>query len=430
MLTRVKPTSLVVRPPFCDLFAIDAVVRKAIKESMQADGFDESKPINVWDQEGVVVDGHTRLEIAVELGLKTVPVCRHSFQDEDHALGYAIANQRNRRNLEAGEILRCVAALGRKRNGRPGKTSSVEEVSQKGIPEIAKTLGVGHATVERVRSILDSGDRDIRKAVEKGEMSIRKAAEEVQKRKKEEAPQQRFNRTNSNVDWAWWTWNPVTGCKHDCVYCYARDIAVRFYPEKFEPTFRPERLTAATNTPLPKEAETDIGAKSVFVCSMADLFGRWVPKAWIQQVLDVARDNPQWNFLFLTKFPQRYPEFEFPKNSWCGATIDIQKRVEPTLKALTALDKVAVRWISCEPMLEPIEFDSLRKIDWIVIGGSSESTQTPAFSPPWPWVERVFMQTRKDKCSVYFKPNLNSVPKEYPGCVPVEFKRAPFGVKR
>jgi hypothetical protein len=47
-----------------------------------------------------------------------------------------------------------------------------------------------------------------------------------------------FNKTNDMVEWALWTWNPVTGCEHNCVYCYARDIANRFYPEKFKPTTR------------------------------------------------------------------------------------------------------------------------------------------------------------------------------------------------
>jgi Protein of unknown function (DUF3102)/Protein of unknown function (DUF5131) len=87
-----------------------------------------------------------------------------------------------------------------------------------------------------------------------------------------------FNRTNERVDWAWYTWNPVTGCEHDCIYCYARDIANRFYPEKFQPTFHPERLQAPHNTPLPPEAATDIGARNVFTVSMGDLFGKWDPQ--------------------------------------------------------------------------------------------------------------------------------------------------------
>lgn len=87
-----------------------------------------------------------------------------------------------------------------------------------------------------------------------------------------------FNKTNESIDWADWTWNPVTGCKHACSYCYARDIANRFYSTKFEPTFYPDRLIAPFNTKVPVNAATDIRAKNVFVCSMADLFGRWVPE--------------------------------------------------------------------------------------------------------------------------------------------------------
>jgi hypothetical protein len=40
-----------------------------------------------------------------------------------------------------------------------------------------------------------------------------------------------FNKQdNTSIEWAQWSWNPLTGCKHDCPYCYARDIAKRFYP--------------------------------------------------------------------------------------------------------------------------------------------------------------------------------------------------------
>jgi hypothetical protein len=38
-----------------------------------------------------------------------------------------------------------------------------------------------------------------------------------------------FNKQdNTSIEWAQWSWNPLTGCKHDCPYCYARDIAKRF----------------------------------------------------------------------------------------------------------------------------------------------------------------------------------------------------------
>jgi hypothetical protein len=58
--------------------------------------------------------------------------------------------------------------------------------------------------------------------------------------------QKKFNKQdNTSVEWAQWTWNPVTGCLHNCPYCYARDIALRFYGQKFEPVILPDRLRAA-----------------------------------------------------------------------------------------------------------------------------------------------------------------------------------------
>lgn len=224
----------------------------------------------------------------------------------------------------------------------------------------------------------------------------------------------KFNRTNENIEWAWWSWNPVTGCKHNCDYCYARDIAERFYPQKFKPTFYKERLACPVNTALPKEAKTDIGARNVFVCSMADLFGSWVPEKWIQSVIDVCAANTRWNFLFLTKFPQRYAEFEFPTNAWLGTTADMQKRVKNAEKAFGSIRGGSVRWLSCEPLMEDLTFSNLKLFDWIVIGGASKSSRTPAFQPKWDWVDHLYTQARKAKCRVYFKPNLEVRPREYP----------------
>jgi protein gp37 len=232
-----------------------------------------------------------------------------------------------------------------------------------------------------------------------------------------------FNRTNENVDWAWWTWNPVTGCLHDCVYCYSRDIANRFYPEKFQPTFHPERLTAPHHTPVPPEAETDVRARCVFVCSMADLFGKWVPDEWIDAVLVEVRAAPQWNFLFLTKFPQRLAEIPWPENAWVGTTVDAQYRVEIAEKAFRKVE-ASVKWLSCEPLRERLTFTSLDMFDWVVLGGQSASSQAPAFQPPWEWVAHLMQQAWAAGCLLYWKPNILTRPQEYPSHPPVAAEAA------
>jgi protein gp37 len=215
------------------------------------------------------------------------------------------------------------------------------------------------------------------------------------------------------IEWAQWSWNPVTGCLHDCPYCYARDIADRFYPHKFVPAIVPSRLHAPRNVRVPAGAADDVGLKNIFVCSMADLFGKWVPQAWIDAVFTEVVACPQWNFLFLTKFPQRLAEQRWPANAWCGTSVDRQARVATAERAFRGVE-AGIKWLSCEPLLERLTFSSLEMFDWVVIGGSTRSTQTPEFQPPWAWVRHLIEQAEAAGCKVYLKPNCTSRPREYP----------------
>lgn len=224
-----------------------------------------------------------------------------------------------------------------------------------------------------------------------------------------------FNKQKTNnIEWAQWSWNPVTGCKHNCPYCYARDIAQRFYKHQFEPALIPGRLAAPFNTKLPSEAEHSIGHRNVFTCSMADLFGKWVPREWIEAVLQTVANAPQWNFLFLTKFPIRLAEFDFPDNAWVGTTVDCQARVKNAEDAFRRVN-ARVKWLSCEPMLEPLQFSDLSMFSWIVLGGSSKSTQTPEWHPPRAWISALEDDARAVGCMVYEKTNLLARIREYPG---------------
>ena len=216
-----------------------------------------------------------------------------------------------------------------------------------------------------------------------------------------------FNKQdNASIDWAQWSWNPITGCKHDCPYCYARDIAKRFYPQGFEASIYPPRFSCPKNTRVPQKAEGDTAYKNVFTGSMADIFGRWVPAEWIELVIDAVRDNSQWNFLFLTKFPQRVHEFgQMPDNAWMGTTVDCQERVANAEKAFAKMGG-GIKWLSIEPMLTPLKFTRLDLFDWVVIGGASKSAQTPAWVPPFDWIADLHTQAREAGCAVYHKDNL------------------------
>lgn len=229
-----------------------------------------------------------------------------------------------------------------------------------------------------------------------------------------------FNETiGDGISWASWSWNPVTGCLHGCNYCYARQIATseRFkaiYPAGFTPLFHEERLTAPANTTIPKKRLDDPSYKRVFVCSMADLYGRWVPIEWIDRVHEQMLSNPQWEYLLLTKFPDRYNEVKLPPTSWVGTSVDEQKRVRIAERAFRRIEDVKVKWLSLEPLNEPLEFSDLSMFDWVVIGAQTETRQpdgtVAAFQPPWQWVINITKQAMDAGCKVHWKPNLRSNP--------------------
>jgi len=225
-----------------------------------------------------------------------------------------------------------------------------------------------------------------------------------------------FNQTpGEGISWAEWSWNPVTGCLHGCDYCYAREIATSdrlkpYYPAGFTPLFHHERLDAPRNTTIPA-AHTDEDAwYRVFVCSMADLYGRWVPDEWIQQVHESMLASPRWEYLLLTKFPARYVGLDMPPAAWVGTSVDEQKRVRIAENAFREIGGVAVKWLSLEPLREPLEFADLSMFDWVVIGAQTETRQpgnvVPAFAPPFEWVARIVAQAREAGCRIHCKPNL------------------------
>lgn len=238
-----------------------------------------------------------------------------------------------------------------------------------------------------------------------------------------------FNQTDGDgISWAKWSWNPVTGCLHGCDYCYARAIANRWtdaYPAGFTPLFHFERLDAPANTIIPGAHRDDSHPncsdgdchicqwRRVFVCSMADLYGRWVPGEWIEQVHAAMLTAPQFQYILLTKFPDRYTGLTMPPGAWVGTSVDEQKRVRIAERAFREVD-AAVKWLSLEPLREPLEFADLSMFDWVVIGAQTATQQpdgnVPAFAPDAKWVVRITQQAIEAGCKVHWKPNLRANP--------------------
>ena len=206
-----------------------------------------------------------------------------------------------------------------------------------------------------------------------------------------------MNRTK--IEWTDYTWNPVTGCLHGCPYCYGRKIANRFksiFPNGYEPTFHPERLEEPYRLKKPSK---------IFVCSMGDLFGNWVPAKWIEAVIKVAEDNPQHIFQFLTKNPARYREFRFPKNCWLGTTVTSYEDQDRIFDLLRYEENGrTLNFVSFEPLLGPVYISGWiwAHIDWIIVGA-----QTNPYKPPKPeWVKSIIIEARLHGKPVFLKDNL------------------------
>lgn len=213
-----------------------------------------------------------------------------------------------------------------------------------------------------------------------------------------------MNRTK--IEWTDWTWNPITGCKHGCWYCYANRLFTRFH-RSFEPTFHPERLCEIRQLKKPAK---------IFVCSVSDLFAPWTPDEWMWEVLsEVILSDVKHSFQLLTKNPERIPkELEFPENVWVGTTVTGENG---DVRNIDAIKRVkANRFVSFEPLLAKIEFGNfdchsertLEGIDWVIIG---KLTGAKHIKMEKSWISTIGYEAQRVGIPVFMKNNLQ---KEFP----------------
>jgi len=175
--------------PFNELFEIKEEVVEAIAENMLGYGFDAARPIVLWADKKIVIDGHTRLEAARRAGIVQIYCREFPFRDEDTALEYAIHNQRNRRNITEAELLRCIEAVDkRKHQGeRTDLAPHDAKLSQgKSAEATAKIVGTSPRKVERARNVLS--DPEEKAAVITGKKSINKASRDSKAKRQPQPP--------------------------------------------------------------------------------------------------------------------------------------------------------------------------------------------------------------------------------------------------
>ncbi|MGP1678075.1 MAG: DUF5131 family protein [Burkholderiales bacterium] len=209
--------------------------------------------------------------------------------------------------------------------------------------------------------------------------------------------------TKSNIEWTEMTWNPVTGCtkvSQGCKHCYAERMAARLeamgsdrYRNGFHVTLHPDLLD------VPRRWRQ---ARVVFVNSMSDLFHDDIPLAYIQRVFATMRDCPHHTFQVLTKRSERLaelaPKLPWPSNVWMGVSVEDAR----VLHRVTDLQSIpaAVRFLSIEPLIGPLDRLPLEGIHWVIVGGESGPRARPMRKD---WVVSVFRQCRAARVPFFFK---------------------------
>lgn len=210
--------------------------------------------------------------------------------------------------------------------------------------------------------------------------------------------------STTKIEWTDATWNPVTGCTKTsagCAHCYAetmtrrlRAMGVAKYRNGFNVTIHEDALNEPKKWRKPR---------TIFVCSMSDLFHKGVPFEFVDKVMRVIKDTPQHRYQLLTKRAERMEEYfqtrEVPKNVWIGVTVEVQNS-KSRIDNLRNIQNAPIRFLSCEPLLEDLGSLDLDGIDWIIVGGESGNQARPMKEE---WVMNIKAQCDSAQKAFFFK---------------------------
>ena len=200
---------------------------------------------------------------------------------------------------------------------------------------------------------------------------------------------------NTNISWANKTWNLVGGCElvsPACKNCYAMRVAAK-ESEKGVEKYKGLTIIAKDNKSV-WNGEYNVAKERlfnepvrwkepniIFVNSMSDLFFEKLPEELIFKIFDKMFNATWHKYLVLTKREKRMKEVidsycearnldKLPDFIWIGVSVEDKKRAALRLPYL-AETKASVKFVSCEPLLEEVDFSKYPIMDWYIAGGES-----------------------------------------------------------
>ena len=198
------------------------------------------------------------------------------------------------------------------------------------------------------------------------------------------------------IEWTDATWNPTSGCTKvspGCAHCYAETLTLRFHrggpflPGKSAIHMHYSRL----NLPL-----TWHTPKKIFVNSMSDLFHEDIPLRFIKRVFSTMVEAKHHTFQILTKRAERlakvYDKLPWAKNIWMGVSVENQYWANKRIPLLLEVP-ASVRFLSCEPLLRPLNLERyLPDLQWVIVGGESGPHARP--------VDLIWIRNLRDQCQL------------------------------
>lgn len=224
----------------------------------------------------------------------------------------------------------------------------------------------------------------------------------------------------SSIEWTHSTWNPVTGCtkvSRGCDNCYAHTLAHRRLSNLYRRALPVVDTSENRRDPFavriwPDRLEQPASwrePRMIFVNSMSDMFHADIPDEFGRRVFEVMLNADHHIFQVLTKRPARAVRFlrkhkdllgpsgVLPEHIWIGTSIEDQD-VTYRLDHLRSVP-TSVRFLSCEPLLGPLQLD-LTGVHWVIVGGESGPGHRPMDES---WVITIRDACLEAKVPFFFK---------------------------
>ena len=251
----------------------------------------------------------------------------------------------------------------------------------------------------------------------------------------------------TKIEWTERTWNPVTGCDRvspGCDHCYAltwarslKAMGSKRYQADGDPRTSGPGFGLTLHWDLVNQPRHWKPPSVVFVNSMSDLFHDRVPLDFIQAVFRTMEETPQHTYQVLTKRSARLVRLAnrlpWPPNVWMGVSVENEDYL--IRAARLARVPAAVRFLSVEPMLGPVDLggilsygwcprfgfnwhecdrcpDDHWRIGWIIAGGESGPGARPC--------DLDWLRDLRDQCratgAAFFLKQLGAVAGRQAGC--------------